>query len=140
MNGVWGAGLLTATVLLFSWAYGVYRRPDPAAWTQSEAIAMAISVVMTAGLAFAIANLVTYAADLGMILSELQPSDFAVIGMGTAFLAYLARRLTAPDALVEVPASKPKSPVSPAERRPRTLSDPSAAQSAGRKARLRRAA
>lgn len=97
MNGLWGAGLLTATVLLFADAYIAYRRPNAVVRAKSEAIATAIAVHATAGLAFSSASLMAASADVWAMLSVLEAPDYILIALSTVFVAYAVWRIATPD-------------------------------------------
>ena len=39
-----GAALMASAVVVFAWAYGQYRRPVPASWTESETVTVSIAL------------------------------------------------------------------------------------------------
>ncbi len=47
MDILLGVGTLSATVLLFSWAFGAHRRPDRAAWVSWPGASMLVCVALT---------------------------------------------------------------------------------------------
>jgi hypothetical protein len=113
MNGLWGAGLLTAAVLLFSGAYIAYRQPNAGAWIENEAITTTIAVAITAGLGLATASLLAYSADVWAILSELEAPDYILIAMSAVFVIYAVWRIATPDLSGLEPPEMPDADILP---------------------------
>ena len=80
MSAIVGLGLLCGTALCFAWAFGAYRRPNAGRWTESEAGVTAISVLITAALAFATIT-------LGGVVAEFDKSVAALTAMQKTSLA-----------------------------------------------------
>lgn len=137
MNGLWGAGLLAATVLLTAWAFGAYRRPNPKAWTNSEAIATAIALVITAGIGFSITYIVAFAAELWLLVAGLGTLGQSLAGAGIVTALALAWLLVRPRGRKTEEPEAPIMPNRPKDRRPRGPVGPVKTSGAGR---MRRAA
>lgn len=94
MNMAYGVGLLAATAIVFAWAYGQYRRPQPGRWTKSEFATVALTLFMTALLSFGVAFLGTAAASFE---NETHLLEAAVVGgLGLVLCWILVPRLMAP--------------------------------------------
>ncbi len=94
MNTAHGVGLLAATAIVFAWAFGQYRRPQPRAWTKSETPTVALSLFMTALLCFGVSFLVSAAANLK---AETHLLEAAVVGgVGLVLCWFLVPKLMAP--------------------------------------------
>jgi len=94
MNTAYGVGLLAATAIVFAWAYGQYRRPQPQGWTKSEAITVTLTLFMTALLSFGISFLGTAAASSE---NETHLVEAAVVGgVGLVLCWFLVPKLMAP--------------------------------------------
>lgn len=94
MDAMLGVGLLALTVLLFAWAYGEFRRPDPKAWTRSNLAATSISLAMTFLVAFAVVFVGNAFLTLG---SETRWLQIAAVAGGCLVVCwFLVPRLLAP--------------------------------------------
>ena len=120
MNVALGAALLSATVLLFAWTYGQYRRPNPKAWTRGGSMAAFLTLINITLFAFGLAFLVKFAVDVGA--ESRWAEGVAVAAVGAALCWFFVPRLTAPA------RSKPQTPPQPAM--PRPANDPNARRTA----------
>ena len=81
-----GVGVLAATVLLFSWAFGAHRRPNRAAWVDWPGASMLVCVAFTlmgpVGLGLIARGLMHPVADLSRV-TLVEPG----IALGLAALA-----------------------------------------------------
>lgn len=94
MNTAYGVGLLAATAIVFAWAYGQYRRPQPRRWTKSEAITVTLTLFMTALLSFGVSFLGTAAANFE---NETHLLEAAIVGGVSLVLCWvLVPKLMAP--------------------------------------------
>lgn len=91
------AGFLTATVLLYSWAYGVFHNTNPNAVnagrseTKASAVSIAITGLLTAALAFGISA----AVHIDAAIADLNTPYLAEIVICAALLFLLPKRLMA---------------------------------------------
>ncbi|MEW9921009.1 hypothetical protein AB2B41_15460 [Marimonas sp. MJW-29] len=89
MDTTLGVGILAATVLLFSWAFGAHRRPDRAAWVDWPGASMLICVAFTmmgpVGLGFLVRGLMYPVADIARANVVL-----AGVSAGLAVVAFIA--------------------------------------------------
>lgn len=96
MYTVAGVGLLSLTLLVMSWAVGAYRRPNPAAWTEGEAIPVAISLLVSASFAFGVGFTGAAVATLPVQLAEIGLTGIAAAFALGAVAGWLSVRLSAP--------------------------------------------
>ncbi len=89
-----GVGILAMTLLLFGWAYGAMRRPDPKAWVDNEILASGIVFGLTAAVAMTLGLLVQAVIAYDTLLAETGPSVLAVAA-GISVAATLGARLLA---------------------------------------------
>jgi hypothetical protein len=94
MNTAYGVGLLAATAIVFAWAYGQYRRPQPRHWTKSEALTVTLTLFITALLSFGVSFLGTAVANFE---SETHLLEAAIVaGVSLVLCWFLVPRLMAP--------------------------------------------
>lgn len=109
--GIVGIGL---TLVFFTWAVDAFRRPVPAAWTRSEAAAVAVSLAVTIGFSFSVAWLLRFAAEMETLATDFgagwitaAAAVFAVALLGLIFRrAFAGRRQGAGS---HSPTPKPRS-------------------------------
>lgn len=94
MNAVLGVGLLAASVLLFAWTYGHFRRPQPKAWAKSDFAATATTLMITCLFAFALVFLGDFLVNLGAESRWLE--TIAMVGGAFLVCRFLIPRLMGP--------------------------------------------
>lgn len=91
-----GVGALAVTLLLFGWAYGTMRRPDPKPWAENEAVATGVALVLTTLLAFVSVLLIKSAVQYETVLAEIGVPGLAAAAGVVVAGGLLARLLMAP--------------------------------------------
>lgn len=87
-----GVGFLAMALLVFGWAYGAMRRPDPKPWADSEAFATGIVLVLTALVCATLGLMAQAAFTVEASLAEAGAAGLAV-GAGVLVGALLVSRL-----------------------------------------------
>ncbi len=103
MSVAYGGGLMSASALLFAFAYGQYRRPHPSIWTKSDFVTVTLTLSIIGLMSFGVAFVILGLFSLGEESPWLQ--DIAAVGAGLALCWVLVPRLMAPARLAEAPAS-----------------------------------
>jgi hypothetical protein len=97
MLAVYGVLLLASSALLFTWAFGQFRRAAPKKWTTLESMSNAIVLTIIVLFSFGVASLIQ--AAIGFASSPVTVTDLAMIAaiVGVSVLAGRAlRRQAAP--------------------------------------------
>lgn len=97
MNLAIGAGLLTATVLLYSWAYGVFRNEKSSfrLTKTGETVAVATCVTLTGLIALTLAFVLSAGIQYRETIAELTAVHLGVIAVSAALCWFLPRRIMA---------------------------------------------
>lgn len=97
MNLALGAGFLTVTVLLFSWAYGTFRtaNPIPESTNVNEFVVVTLSVILTGLFAMTCAFAVATALEFTATMAELDAVYISVIAVCAALCWFLPNRIIA---------------------------------------------
>lgn len=95
MNLALCAGFLTATVLLYSWAYGAFRNENSSLKSSSmnETLAVSVCVALTGLLALTIAFGIASAIAFKATLAEMNAVYLAAIAVCIAMCVLLPRRI-----------------------------------------------
>lgn len=97
MLAVYGVLLLASSALLFTWAYGQFRRAVPKKWTTLESMSNAVVLTIIVLLSFGVGSLIQ--AAIGFANSPISVTDLAMMAaiVGVSVLAGRAlRRQAAP--------------------------------------------
>jgi hypothetical protein len=120
MNAMLGFGLLASAVLLFSWSFGQFRRPQPRAWAQSDTSAIAATLLFVCLFTFSLAFLGTFLVN---IRTETRWLEIGLTAGGALLLCcFLVPRLMAPAFESVDPPSALNSP--PTDSLPEPANDP----------------
>lgn len=147
MTAALGVSLLALAAIIFAWAYGQYRRPDPRTWTRSEvptyAITLGTITLFTLGLGYTADAVINFETEpLNVIGGLLIAGALALAGLLVPRLVRPARVAAA--AGTELASPAPESavvlPHPGLAGGPDTTPRPSDTKGAGKKTRRRRAA
>lgn len=94
MTAAIGAALMASAVVVFAWAYGQYRRPNPASWTQSESATVGITLGMMSLLTFGLGTVIR--ALINAESSAIGIMDLALVAGAFAVAFALVPALTRP--------------------------------------------
>jgi hypothetical protein len=118
MHLLLGSATLSATLLLFAWAYASHRRPVPARWTRSNALSVAVTVLCVQMLPIGPGFLAAGMLDPATTLHDLGPLVLAGIVAGPILVWLMFGRLIAQGraprvANVNLAPANGEAPVSP---------------------------
>ena len=120
MNAILGVGLLASAVLLFSWAFGQFRRPQPRAWAQTDTSAIAATLLFVCLFVFSLAFLGAFLFD---IRTETRWLEIGLTAAGALLLCFfLVPRLIAPALMSADQPTTSSSP--PTDSLPEPANDP----------------
>ena len=94
MTAAIGAALMASAIVVFAWAYGQYRRPNPASWTLSESATVATTLIMMSLLTFGLGFVVRALLDVNS--TAMGVTDLALIAGAFALAFALVPPLTRP--------------------------------------------
>ena len=102
-----GAVLMASAVIVFAWAYGQYRRPTPAGWTESEGLTVVLVLFMMSLLTFGLGMIVravisTESLAMGALETGISGAAFIVAFALVPLLTRPARANQAPVMVVPV--------------------------------------
>lgn len=122
MTFLLGVGLLSASIVLYAWAFGFYRRPNPPRWTENDWITMALTIgvtfIMPLGAGIVLTALIQSIRTPTASLLWDVPAAFGVAVTGWLVARWLirrARRAAAPAPVVPF-APRPQRPAAPKRR------------------------